>query len=162
MKNILVTGGAGFVGSKLIKKLKYDYPNSHIVSLDNYFTGKEENHIPGVLYLEGNTKDAEEIFSNLEQEFDTLDFLSLQITQQEAYRNFCSDYGVVCGRIIVNNGFGVPNARVSIFVPLSDEDSTDPVISALYPYKDPSERNEETKREGQEEREKPPSETTHD
>ena len=72
MKNILVTGGAGFVGSNLIKKLKYDYPNSHIVSLDNYFTGKEENHIPGVLYLEGNTKDAEEIFSNLEQEFDTV------------------------------------------------------------------------------------------
>jgi hypothetical protein len=48
----------------------------------------------------------------------------------------------VCGRIIVNNGFGVPNARVSIFVPLSDEDSTDPVISALYPFKDPTERNE--------------------
>ncbi len=72
MKNILVTGGAGFVGSNLIKKLKYDFPNSRIVSLDNYFTGKKENHIPGVLYLEGNTKDAEEIFSNLEQEFDTV------------------------------------------------------------------------------------------
>ena len=72
MKNILVTGGAGFVGSNLIKKLKYDFPNSQIVSLDNYFTGKKENHISGVLYLEGNTKDAEEIFSNLKQEFDTV------------------------------------------------------------------------------------------
>ena len=43
----------------------------------------------------------------IEQEFDTIDFLSLQITQQEAYRNFCSDYGVVAGRVMLNNGFGI-------------------------------------------------------
>jgi hypothetical protein len=80
----------------------------------------------------------------LKQDYDLLEILSLKFTQKDTYTSLCSDYGVVCGRIIVNNGFGVPNARVSIFVPLSDEDSTDPVISALYPYKDPSERNEET------------------
>lgn len=79
----------------------------------------------------------------LKQDYDLLEILSLKFTQKDTYTSLCSDYGVVCGRIIVNNGFGVPNARVSIFVPLSDEDSTDPVISALYPYKDPSERNEE-------------------
>ena len=56
LKNILVTGGAGFVGSKLIKKLTED-PNNVITSLDNYFTGTRENHIPGVVYIEGDSLD---------------------------------------------------------------------------------------------------------
>jgi hypothetical protein len=71
----------------------------------------------------------------LKQDYDLLEILSLKFTQKEAYTSFCSDYGVVCGRITANNGFGIPNARVSIFVPLTDEDVDDPVISTLYPYK---------------------------
>jgi UDP-glucose 4-epimerase len=72
MKNILVTGGAGFVGSNLIKRLKNDYPEARIVSLDNYFTGKEENHVRGVEYYHGHTADAAEIFENIEVPFDTV------------------------------------------------------------------------------------------
>ena len=72
MKNILVTGGAGFVGSNLIKRLKSDYPEARIVSLDNYFTGKPENHVKGVEYYHGHTADAPEIFKNLEVPFDTV------------------------------------------------------------------------------------------
>lgn len=72
MKNILVTGGAGFVGSNLIKRLKADYPEARIVSLDNYFTGKPENHVKGVEYYHGHTADAPEIFKNLEVPFDTV------------------------------------------------------------------------------------------
>ena len=48
--NILVTGGAGFVGSNLIKRLIDIYPESNILSVDNYFTGKESNHVDGVKY----------------------------------------------------------------------------------------------------------------
>lgn len=48
--NILVTGGAGFVGSNLIKRLVEIYPESNILSVDNYFTGKESNHVDGVNY----------------------------------------------------------------------------------------------------------------
>lgn len=70
MKNILVTGGAGFVGSSLIKKLKESYPDSTIVSLDNYFTGKEENHVSGVEYYHGHTWEADHIFRD--REFDTV------------------------------------------------------------------------------------------
>ncbi len=70
----------------------------------------------------------------IEQEFDTIDFLSLKLTQQEAYRNFCSDYGVIAGRVIANDGFGVANAKISVFIPLSSEDEEDPTISSLYPY----------------------------
>jgi hypothetical protein len=79
----------------------------------------------------------------IQQEFDTIDFLSLKITQDEAYRNFCSDYGVVAGRVIANDGFGVENAKISIFIPLSDEDAEDPVISSIYPYISPTDVNGE-------------------
>jgi hypothetical protein len=70
----------------------------------------------------------------VEQDFDFIEILSLKITQEEAYTNYCSDYGVVAGRVIINSGFGVPNARVSIFIPLDDVDKNNPQIKGLYPY----------------------------
>jgi len=70
----------------------------------------------------------------IDQEFDFIEVLSMKITQEEAYRNFCSDYGVIVGRVIINSGFGLPNARVSVFLPIDDEDSKDSVIRGLYPY----------------------------
>ncbi len=54
-KNAVVTGGAGFIGSHLCERLLLEGYN--VVSIDNYFTGKEENHIKGVRYIKGNTKD---------------------------------------------------------------------------------------------------------
>ena len=79
----------------------------------------------------------------LNQDFDVLEILSLKLRQTDVYDRNCSDYGVVTGRIIVNNGYGVPNARVSVFIPLSNEDSLDPIISTLYPYRDLSTKNED-------------------
>lgn len=61
-KIILVTGGAGFIGSNLIERLVKD-PNNRVISLDNYFTGSRENHISGAEYREGNTKDIEKHIS---------------------------------------------------------------------------------------------------
>ncbi len=60
----LVTGGAGFVGSHLIRRLLVDYPDAKIVSLDNYFTGTADNHVddPRVTYLRGSTVDVEKIW----------------------------------------------------------------------------------------------------
>ena len=49
MHKILVTGGAGFIGSNLIKELKkLDF---EIVSLDNYSTGSVNNQIENVKYI---------------------------------------------------------------------------------------------------------------
>jgi hypothetical protein len=70
----------------------------------------------------------------IDQEFDFIEVLSMKITQEEAYRNFCSDYGAIVGRVIINSGFGLANARVSIFLPIDDEDKNDTVIKGLYPY----------------------------
>ncbi|MCA9362591.1 NAD-dependent epimerase/dehydratase family protein [Candidatus Kaiserbacteria bacterium] len=51
----VVTGGAGFVGSHLCERLvKEGYA---VISLDNYFTGTPENHVEGVAYRTGHTKD---------------------------------------------------------------------------------------------------------
>lgn len=41
MKNILVTGGAGFIGSHLCEKLLEQ--GNHIICLDNFFTGSRKN-----------------------------------------------------------------------------------------------------------------------
>ena len=65
MKNlIIVTGGAGFVGSNLIelllKKTKYQ-----IISLDNYSSGSKKNHIKNkrVKYLKGHTLEIKKILN---------------------------------------------------------------------------------------------------
>ena len=53
---VLVTGGAGHVGSHLVEVL-LENPGNRVISLDNYFNGRKENHIPGAEYREGHTKD---------------------------------------------------------------------------------------------------------
>ena len=79
----------------------------------------------------------------IDQEFEYLEILSLKILKDQIYTRQCSDYGVVIGRISVNNGLGIPNAKVSIFIPLSEEDSTNPIISEIYPYKNITDINED-------------------
>jgi hypothetical protein len=71
---------------------------------------------------------------NMEQDFDFVEVLSLKISQKDLYQTFCADYGAVVGRVIVNNGFGVPNAKVSIFIPISDLDRDNDEIFSLYPF----------------------------
>jgi len=85
-KIALVTGGAGFVGSHLCERL---LKKGYIVySLDNYFTGKEKNHIKGVNYIKGSTENIESLidfipdyvyhlgeYSRVEQSFEDIEIV---------------------------------------------------------------------------------------
>ncbi|XDZ63094.1 NAD-dependent epimerase/dehydratase family protein [Alphaproteobacteria bacterium LSUCC0396] len=84
-KTILVTGGAGFIGSHLCEQLSKDAYN-RVVSLDNYSTGSEDNHVPNVEYIKGDTKDIHSLvifspdivfhlgeYSRVEQSFDDIE-----------------------------------------------------------------------------------------
>ena len=87
--------------------------------------------------------DNKNIRININQDFDFLEILSLKLRQDDVYTRFCADYGVVVGRVITNGGYGIPNANISVFVPLSVEDENDQVISTLYPYKSIEQKNED-------------------
>ena len=71
MKDIIVvTGGAGFVGSNLIRFL-IKKTNKKIISLDNYFSGSKKNHLKNhrIKYLIGSTLDMEKKFSKYKKKF---------------------------------------------------------------------------------------------
>ena len=59
MKKVLIKGGAGFVGTALIRKLLRKYKDIEIVSVDNYSSGKKSNHVRSkrVTYLYKDTRD---------------------------------------------------------------------------------------------------------
>ena len=77
----------------------------------------------------------------LDQDFEFLEILSLQIGQEDVYNRDCSQYGVVIGRVVANSGLGVPNVKVTIFVPILETDATNEQILAVYPYVNPDDRN---------------------
>ncbi len=62
-KTILVTGGAGFIGTHLCARLMRE--GYKVQSLDNYSTGSKENHIHGVMYHEGDTRDIQKYISEI-------------------------------------------------------------------------------------------------
>jgi hypothetical protein len=71
----------------------------------------------------------------IDQDFEQLEILSLKVRSEEVYTRMCADYGVIAGRVIANGGYGVPNVRLSVFIPLTDDDANNEIISSLYPYK---------------------------
>ena len=71
---------------------------------------------------------------NVTQDYDFLEILSLKIKQEDTYKLHVSDYGVIVGRVLANNAFGIQGAKVSIFINLDDNDLKDSDITNIYPY----------------------------
>lgn len=91
-KKILVTGGAGFVGSHLCERLTKE--GNEVYSLDNYFTGSVNNHVNDVTYIRGNTKNISSLinffpdiiyhlgeYSRVEQSFSDIELVHEYNTQ---------------------------------------------------------------------------------
>lgn len=79
----------------------------------------------------------------LDQDFDFIEILSLKLSQKDLYPTFCANYGVVVGRVFSNRGLGIPNAKVSIFIPVDSFDSQNDKIFGMYPYKTITDINSE-------------------
>lgn len=78
---ILVTGGAGFIGTNLCEKLNIA---NDVYSIDNYSIGTINNHISGVNYING---DIVEIFDILENDFDVCYHLAGLSRIQPSFNN---------------------------------------------------------------------------
>lgn len=86
------------------------------------------------LQLDTNNLTDKAIRINLEQDFDQLQVLSLKLTSNDVYNKVSASHGVLVGRVTLKNGIGVQNAKVSVFIPISNADSNRNDIIQYYPF----------------------------
>ena len=98
------------------------------------------------LRIKANVGKDQVLHLNMKQNIDMFEILSLKLSQTDIYKIHSSNYGVIVGRILANDAFGVPNAKVSVFIPLSDEDALSNELSELYPYTSVSSVDSENRR----------------
>jgi UDP-glucose 4-epimerase len=85
MIKALVTGGAGFIGTNLIRKILSEDSYAHVVSIDNYFTGKIENHVDGAIYIKHDIRDKKDY--NEYGSFDVVFHLAAVARIQPSFKN---------------------------------------------------------------------------
>lgn len=85
--------------------------------------------------------DSSNLIINLNQNYNFLEVLSLKLSSDEVYKLHNANYGVLVGRVTTNGGFGIPNARVSVFIPITEDDQTNVFIKSYYNYLTPYDRD---------------------
>ena len=84
--NVLVTGGAGFIGTNLIKRLLDD--GHSVISFDNYVTGKRENEQVGCEYIECDITDNYDVQKHLlNKNIDIIYHLAALARIQPSFKN---------------------------------------------------------------------------
>ncbi len=71
-KTILVTGPAGFIGSNFVKEFAIAYPQTQIIGIDDFSTGRKELLAPSITFYEGsicNRELLDKIFAKHQPEF---------------------------------------------------------------------------------------------
>lgn len=79
----------------------------------------------------------------LDQDYDMFEILSLELGSSETYKLHDSNYGVIVGRVLANNGFGIENAKISVFISADTETLSEPVLASIYGYMTTSDKNED-------------------
>jgi UDP-glucose 4-epimerase len=92
-KIIVITGGAGFVGSNLIELL-IKKTNLRILSIDNYSSGSKKNHIKSnrVKYLRGDTSRIKYILENYKKKIHTIFHFGEFARIYESFKQFDKCY----------------------------------------------------------------------
>ena len=93
----------------------------------------QDNNINTYRIHTGIGSDAPNVLNvKLQQTYDMLEILSLKLSQTNAYNFYESSYGIVVGRVLANDAFGIPNAKVSIFIPVDDGENI--ATRGIYPF----------------------------
>lgn len=90
-----------------------------------------------------NVREDKVLNVNINQDIEQLEILSLKIDVENFYKLHTSNYGCVVGRVLANQGIGVPNVKISVFIPVEAADNQNPVYKYLYPYTNTKSKNQD-------------------